>query len=114
MHKSHIPFSVCKKINKKLLEELITYFALIRHGLHRKRRLEQFFVGRGSHLPRRYSNVKGMHRPTDSGLRCRPYRNDAPSSYFVLCVRFLRNIFTGPLFNAEWNDTLNEAVVLQR
>jgi hypothetical protein len=30
-------------INKKFWEELIAYFPLIRHGLHRKRRIQQFF-----------------------------------------------------------------------
>jgi hypothetical protein len=37
--------------NKKFWEELIAYFPLIRHGQHRKPRLQQFLVAAGTCLP---------------------------------------------------------------
>jgi hypothetical protein len=39
-------FSNRKTENKKFWEELIAYFPLIRHGPHRKQRLQQIFVAR--------------------------------------------------------------------
>jgi hypothetical protein len=44
---------------KKFWEELIAYFPLIRHGPHRKRRLQQFFVAAGKSLPSRCLATKG-------------------------------------------------------
>jgi hypothetical protein len=42
------------EIYKKFLEELMACFPLIRHVLHRKRRLQQFFVAAGTSLPNCY------------------------------------------------------------
>jgi hypothetical protein len=49
------------KRNKKFWEGLIAYFPLIQRGLHRKRRLQQFFVVFTDLLP---SNDGGIHRQT--------------------------------------------------
>jgi hypothetical protein len=53
--------------NEKFWEELIAYFPLIRHGSHRKRRLQQFFVAAGTSLPSWYLITKG--RCTDIHTR---------------------------------------------
>jgi hypothetical protein len=46
------------------MEEWTAYFPLIRHGPHRKRRLQQFFVAAGTYLPNYLpSNGRGIHRP---------------------------------------------------
>jgi hypothetical protein len=47
------------KHNKKFWEELIAYFPLMLHGLHRKRRLKQFFVAMGKSLLRCYLTTIG-------------------------------------------------------
>jgi hypothetical protein len=54
----------CKrKCKKKFWEELMAYFPLIRHGLHRKRRLQQYFVAAGMSLPNCYLTMqRGIHR----------------------------------------------------
>jgi hypothetical protein len=54
-------------INKKLWEELLDYFPLIRHGPHRKRRLQQFFVAAGTSVPN--CNLANTHRPTDTRVQ---------------------------------------------
>jgi hypothetical protein len=46
-------------INKKFWEEPIAYFPLLQHGLHRKRRLQQFFVATGTSLLNHYLATKG-------------------------------------------------------
>jgi hypothetical protein len=58
------------KINKKFWEELIAYFPLIRHGQHRKRRLQQFVVATETSLLSCYlAMILGYtDRPTDSPL----------------------------------------------
>jgi hypothetical protein len=49
--------------NKKFSEEVIAYFLLMRHGLHRKRRPQQFFVAAGTSLPNSYLGIYGQtHR----------------------------------------------------
>jgi hypothetical protein len=55
---------------KKFKEVLIAYFPLIRHGPHRKRRLQQFFIAVGKSLPSFYLATIGGYtdRPTDSLL----------------------------------------------
>jgi hypothetical protein len=52
-------------MNKKFWEEQVAYFPLIRHGPHRTRRLQQFFVAGGTSLPELLpGNYKGIHRHT--------------------------------------------------
>jgi hypothetical protein len=57
-------------LSKKFCEELIAYFSLVLHELHRKRRLQQFFVADGTHLPSRCLETIEGHtdRPIDSPL----------------------------------------------
>jgi hypothetical protein len=62
---------------KKCWEELIAYFPLIRHGLHRKRRLQQLFVAVGTSLPGCYLATIGAYtgRPIDSPfIKHEPHR----------------------------------------
>jgi hypothetical protein len=56
------------KNSKKFWEELFPSFPLIRHGPHRKRRLQQFFVAAGTSLPSCYLATIGGYteRPTDT------------------------------------------------
>jgi hypothetical protein len=55
-------------INKKFWEELIAYFLLTPHGLHRKRLLQQFFLAPGTSLktchPRTIRGNTQTHRHT--------------------------------------------------
>jgi hypothetical protein len=48
---SHTLFRLISTGNKRLWEELISYFPFIWHNLHRKRRLQQFFVVAATCLP---------------------------------------------------------------
>jgi hypothetical protein len=60
-------------INEKFWEGVISYFSLIRHGPHRKRRLQQFFVAAGTSLISCYPVTIGVY--TDSPfLRHGPHR----------------------------------------
>jgi hypothetical protein len=49
------------KSNDKFWEEIIAYFPLIRHGPHRKRLLQQFFVAAGTYLPSCYLEAIGRY-----------------------------------------------------
>jgi hypothetical protein len=71
--------------NKTFSEELIVYFPLIPYGLHRKRRLQQFFVCYACFCCRDnviteplHSNDKGLHirthRLMGRDLLCTPLR----------------------------------------
>jgi hypothetical protein len=51
--------------NNKFWEELNAYFPLIRYGLHRKRRLQQYPRCRGNVLPSRCLATIGGYRHTD-------------------------------------------------
>jgi hypothetical protein len=81
-------------------EVLIAYFPLIRHGPHRKRRLQQLFFSAGSSLQSCYlATIRGY---TDSQipLWCDMdlIENDASNSSSIfawICCR--RNVFTNPL-----------------
>jgi hypothetical protein len=48
---------------------MITYFPLLRHGLHRKRRLQQFFVAGGTSLPSCYLATIGGYRDRSTDTR---------------------------------------------
>jgi hypothetical protein len=92
---------VYKIVNKKLWEELISYFPLIRHEPHRKRR-EQFLVAAGKCLPSRCLATIGGYtdRPTDSPLiRHGPHRKRCVQQFFYccMCIRCRGNVFTEPL-----------------
>jgi hypothetical protein len=72
-------------MNKKFWEEQIAYFPLIRHGPHRNRRLQQFFVAGGTSLPEPLPS----NGPTQTHL--------SNSSSIVACIRCSGNVFTEPL-----------------
>jgi hypothetical protein len=59
-------------------EELIAYFPLIRHGPHRKRLLQQFFVAAGRSLLSCHQATIGAYtdRPTDIRIQ----------QFFYCCV----------------------------
>jgi hypothetical protein len=85
-------------LHKMFWEELITYFTLIRHWPHGKRRLQQFSVALGTSLPNCYLATIDRYtdRPTDSPLiRHRPHRNDefnnSSIDTYILCRE---NVFT--------------------
>jgi hypothetical protein len=61
-----------EKIRKKFWEELIAYFPLRRHGSHRKRRLQQFFVAAGMSLPSCYLATIGRTQ-TDPQTRVQQF-----------------------------------------
>jgi hypothetical protein len=68
---------------------MITYFPLIRHGPHRKRRFQQFFMAAGTCLPSRCLATIGEYtvRPTDFPLiRHGPYRTRCLQQYFYFCL----------------------------
>jgi hypothetical protein len=52
--------------NKKFWEELVTYFPLIRHGPHRKRRLQHFFFAERTCLASRCLATSGKNTHTDT------------------------------------------------
>jgi hypothetical protein len=55
--------------NKKFWEEIITSFPLIRHGPHRKRRLQQFLVSEVKFLPSCCeATIGGLHTDCWEGL----------------------------------------------
>jgi hypothetical protein len=61
-------------MKKKFWEEQIAYFPSIRHGPHRKRRLQQFFVaGRMSLSELLPSNDRGIHRQTHTDTRVQQF-----------------------------------------
>jgi hypothetical protein len=93
-------------INKKFWEELTAYCPLIRHGPHRKRRLQQFFVAAGASSPSCYLATTGGY--TD------PLTHASNNSYIVACIRCRGNVFTKMLPSNERRDTLYRAFALQR
>jgi hypothetical protein len=50
LFRKHASGLLIQILSKKLWEELIKYFPLIRHGPHRKRRFQNFFVAAGTCL----------------------------------------------------------------
>jgi hypothetical protein len=94
---------------KKFLEEIIAYFPLIRHGPHRKRRLQQFFVAAGTRLPSHCRLTIGGYtdRPTYSSLTLhRPHRNDVSKIFSaVACIRSRGNLFTNRCLTTIGRDT---------
>jgi hypothetical protein len=109
-YKTLILIRVDGRVSKKFWKELITYFPLKRHGLYRKRRLQQFFVAAETSLPSFYLvRIWGYtDRPTDSPLiRHGQHRNDVFSnSPIVACIRCRENVLTEPLPTNERRDTL--------
>jgi hypothetical protein len=64
--------------NTKFWEELIAFITLIRHGPHRKRRLQQFFLATGRSLPSSSLATIGGYtdKPTDTRVQ----------QFFYCCV----------------------------
>jgi hypothetical protein len=93
---SHAYFS----LNKKFWEELIAYFPLIRHGPHRKRRLQQLFVAAETCSHSHCLAVIGVHtdRPIDSPfMRHGPHRKRRFQQFFVIsCITCRGNVSTEP------------------
>jgi hypothetical protein len=78
---------------KKLWEELITYFPLIRHEPHRKRRLQQLCVAVGTSLPSCYLTMIGGYtdRPTDAPfIGHRSHRKWCVQQFFYLVLLLCR------------------------
>jgi hypothetical protein len=100
--------------SKKFWEELIAYFPLIRHGPHRKRRLQQFFVAAGTSLPSCYlATIDGyVYTPTDSPwYDTDRIENDASNNSSIIArIRCRGNVFTEPLPSTEGRDKLSRAV----
>jgi hypothetical protein len=90
------------RLNKKLGEDLIAYFPLIRHEPHRKRRFQQFQDAAGMYLPSRcLATIRGYtDGPTDSPLlRHGPHTKRHVHKFFYccVCIRCRGNVFTEPL-----------------
>jgi hypothetical protein len=68
-------------MNRELWEETITYFTLIRHCPHRKRRLQKFIVVAGKSLPSCYQATirEYINRPIDTRVQ----------HFFYCCVYLL-------------------------
>jgi hypothetical protein len=89
----------CKTVilQKKFCEELIAYFTLVRHGLHRKRRLQQLFLAAGTSLPSYYLSATEIDKPTDARVK----------TFFCSCVyiRSYGSAFLKPLPSNDRKDT---------
>jgi hypothetical protein len=82
------------RMNKKFWEELLSYIPLLRHEPHRKRRLQQFFVGVGTSLPGCLTTKGGTHVGTHrltggmckvrrwDGLRCHVMHTEFHKDWF--------------------------------
>jgi hypothetical protein len=84
--------------NKGFLEELIAYFPLIRHGRHRKRCPQQFFVAAGTCFPSCcLATIQGYtDRSTFSRLIWHgPHRKRRVQRFFYscMCIRYRGNVF---------------------
>jgi hypothetical protein len=84
---------------------LIAYFPFIRHGPHRKRRLQQFFVSVGMCLPSRCLATIG-HTHTDPQslvwYNTDNTQNEASNSFPIVgCIRCSGNVFTEPLLSND-------------
>jgi hypothetical protein len=79
-------------------EELAVYFHVIRHGPHRKRRLQEFFIAAGTHLPRCYlATIRDTY--TD------PQTRVSHNSFIVAYIRCRWNVFTESLPNDGRRNT---------
>jgi hypothetical protein len=81
------------KNNKNFWEELVySYFHLIRHGCHTKRRLQQFFFATGTFLANCYVTTIGGYteRPTDSRL----IRHESHRKWCIETILILLLVFT--------------------
>jgi hypothetical protein len=83
-------------------EELIAYSPFIRHGPHRKRRLQQIFVAAGTCLLSHCLAMIGGYteRPTLSALKRHGQHRERRVQQFVyccVCIRCRGKVFTEPL-----------------
>jgi hypothetical protein len=85
----------CNNVKRQVLEELIEYFRVIRHGPHRKRSLQIFFVA-AEHL----HWVLNWQRYDDTQTNA---LNNSSMVAYILCWG---NLFTEPLPSNERRDTL--------
>jgi hypothetical protein len=74
-------------LKKRFSEEIITYFPLIRHWPHRKRRIEKFFAAVGTSLPR--CNLSMIRGCTDKARELL-YDWRFTANHFVLTTNPLR------------------------
>jgi hypothetical protein len=84
---SRKPHPVFYSTNNKFWGELIAYFSSIRHGPHRKQRLQQFFAAVGLCWPSYYLATMWGYtaRPTDSPLiRNEPHRKRRVQQFFFV------------------------------
>jgi hypothetical protein len=91
------PLICVRGINKKLCEELISSFPLIRRGPHRKRSLQQFFVAAGTSSPSCYLVIIGGYT--------NPQTHASNNSSIVACIRCRGNVFTESLTSNDRRDT---------
>jgi hypothetical protein len=79
-------------------QELIAYFPLIRHGPHRKRRFQQFFVAASTSLQSCYLAMMG---DTQTG----PQTHASTIYSTAACIHWRGNVFTEPLPGNNRKDT---------
>jgi hypothetical protein len=94
--------------NIKFWEELIAYFPFIRHGLHRKRLVQQFFVAAGTSLPSRCLATIGNTQTGPHSLILYDtdrIENDASNNSIVAGIGCHGNVSTEPLHSNYMRDT---------
>jgi hypothetical protein len=84
------------EICQKFWEEIIVYFSLIRHGLRRKRRLQQFFVAAETYLPSCYLATIGGYRDRFTDTRVQ--------QFFYCCVYPLLRERVHGAVSQQWKE----------
>jgi hypothetical protein len=100
------------KKQRRFYKELIVYFPLIRHGLHRKRRLQKFFIVVGTSLPSCYLVTIGGYtdRPTDSSyIRHGPHRKRCLQQFFIVVGMSLPSCYVATI--AGYTDKPRDSLI---
>jgi hypothetical protein len=105
------------QICTKFWVELISYFPLIWHGLHRNRCLQQVFIAAGPSLPSYHLAMIGEYIHLQTLLwqdRGHIENGVADNSFIIACIHCCGNMFTEALPSTKWRDTLNWVIALHR